>query len=507
MKDKFIQKMTIFFLSFLLILPAIVQANNQEYVVDVASLKVRSGPGLTYSTIGAVAKNEKLKVVGKENDWLQIEYGSGTGWVASWYTTAQAQELSKKQIVSKVNRLNVRTQPSTSAPVIGQLNEGDQYTAAKTEGEWVEIDFQGQSGWVNNTYVTIIDQTTEEDTTPADTSAKTFTISVDTLNVRTKPDLTSKKIGQVHKGDSFEILQIDHQWVQIEVSGKKGWVYSFYGTITNKAPSNSKKQENITILYNGTNIRSDSSTSSEVVYRASAGEIFTIKEKTNDWYQIELPDKSTAYVASWVVSSGSSSETTPVKEPTKKESRKKGTLKGLTIVIDAGHGGNDRGTTGALGTDEKDITLKTAELLSSKLQAAGANVIMTRESDVYVDLRKRVSVGHQAGADAFISLHYDAINNSSVRGFTTYYMHGYQNELAKYVHDGLGNMISLRDRGVQPGNYLVLRENKQRAILIELGYLSNPTEEQHVTTHAFREQATHGIYNGIINYFDSLLAK
>lgn len=130
---------------------------------------------------------------------------------------------------------------------------------------------------------------------------------------------------------------------------------------------------------------------------------------------------------------------------------------------------------------------------------------MTRQSDEYVDLRKRVSIAHQVNADAFISLHYDAINNSSVRGYTTYYMNSHQKELANYVHKGLGDMISLKNRGVQPGNYLVLRENKQPAILIELGYLSNPTEEQHVTTRAFREQATHGIYNGIIDYFDSQL--
>ena len=73
-----------------------------------------------------------------------------------------------------------------------------------------------------------------------------------------------------------------------------------------------------------------------------------------------------------------------------------GTLKGLTIVIDPGHGGNDRGTTGTRGTDEKDITLLTSELLAAKLKAAGANVVMTRETDTYVSLRKRVAISHQA---------------------------------------------------------------------------------------------------------------
>lgn len=145
------------------------------------------------------------------------------------------------------------------------------------------------------------------------------------------------------------------------------------------------------------------------------------------------------------------------------------------------------------------------ELLTSKLRSAGADVILTRESDIYVDLRKRVSISHQNGADAFISIHYDATEDSSISGFTTYYTNSYQQELAEYVHNGLSEKVTIRDRGVQPGNYLVTRENKQPAILIELGYLSNPSEERIVTTDYYREQATLGIYQGILDYFDAQL--
>ncbi|WP_144511178.1 SH3 domain-containing protein [Bacillus sp. FJAT-22090] len=510
MNDKIRQKMTILFLAIILLVPTIpVDAQDTEVTVNVSSLKVRSGPGLTYDTIGVVNLNDKLVVLDKENDWFQIKYGTTTGWVASWYITSESVEMTNKQVVSKVNRLNVRTEPSTSSAVIGQLNEGDQLTAYKSEGEWIEIEFQGRKGWVNNSYITVREQTSTNVEVPTSSNSnpeKVFVVSVDKLNVRAKADLTSKQIGQVKKGDQFEIIATDHNWVQVKLgSGKSGWLYSFYGTFSNEQPSSptSKSNGSITILYNGTNLRSDSTTNSDVVKRVDAGETFEVSDKVNDWYKIYLEDKSIAYVASWVVSSSSSTPIENIPKKEEKQSRKKGTLQGLNIVIDPGHGGNDRGTTGALGTDEKDITLLTAELLSSKLQAAGANVIMTRQSDIYVDLRKRVSIGHQANADAFISLHYDAVDNSAVRGYTTYYMHSYQKKLAEYVHDGLGDMVSLKDRGTQPGNYLVLRENKQKAILIELGYLSNPTEERNVTTRQFREQATHGIYNGIINYFNS----
>lgn len=519
MNNKIVHKMAILILVIMLFIPFVniqVQAQEQEALVNVSSLKVRSGPGLTYDTIGSVQKNDKLTVIDKENDWLKVKYKNTTGWVASWYATFETEGLENKQIVSKVNNLNVRTAPSVSSAVIGQLSEGDKYIANRSEEEWIEIDYNGQKGWVNNTYVTIVEITATETPAPS-TSIKErkFVISVDALNVRAKPDLSSKKIGQVNKGDQLKVLTTNHQWVQVELKGgKKGWVYSFYGNFSNavESSSDSTSAESITVLYSGTNIRSDSNTNSEVVKRASAGESFKVIEKVNDWFKIDVGNGKNGYIANWVVSSSEETNAAPdtykdsaVEEKKEKVTRKKGTLQGATIVIDAGHGGNDRGTTGALGTDEKDITLKTAELLSSKLQAAGANVRMTRQSDEYVDLRKRVSIAHQVNADAFISIHYDAINNSSVRGFTTYYMNSHQKELAKYIHKGLGGMISLKDRGVQPGNYLVLRENKQPAILIELGYLSNPTEEQHVTTRAFREQATHGIYNGIIDYFDNQL--
>lgn len=514
MSDKLLQKMTFIFLSIVLLIPTIeVYAKEPEVTVDVSSLKVRSGPGLTYDSIGVVQKNEELVVIGKENDWLQVKYGNSSGWVASWYTTSESIDMTNKQVVSKINKLNVRTEPSLSSTVIGQLQEGDQLPAYKTEGEWVEISFQDRKGWVNQAYITVTDRQAEPETSVASASEdEVFVVSVNLLNVRAKADLSSKKIGQVTKGQKFDILSTDHNWVQVELeNGKKGWLYNFYGSLTDAPVTTDSVNSNglITILYNGTNLRSDSTKNSEVVQRVDAGESFQILEKSNDWYKIALADQSSAYVASWVVSSSDSNapiEVTDVKEEKEGQEqihRNKGTLKGLTIVIDAGHGGNDRGTTGALGTDEKDITLQTAELLSSKLVAAGASVLMTRESDIYVDLRKRISLGHQVAADAFISLHYDAVENSSVRGFTTYYMHSYQKELASYVHKELGDMISLKDRGTQPGNYLVLRENKQKAILIELGYLSNPSEERGITTAQFREQATHGIYNGIINYFDS----
>ncbi|MFX3674478.1 MAG: SH3 domain-containing protein [Paenisporosarcina sp.] len=490
--------------------PTTSRATGDEVMTTVSSLHMRSGPGLAYPILSTIKKEERMNIHERQGDWLKVSSGQATGWVASWYTKPIETQKSKVQmVVSKVDKLNVRSQASLESSVLTQLSAGDQATLINDYGNWVEISFNQVQGYVSKEYITILNKKTDS-LLSKDSSFANFQVAVDILNVRSKPDLTSKRVSQVKKGERYEILEKQNNWVNIKLSKKEsGWVYSFYGTLTNQTElstiAESKKEANneVTIVYNGTNLRGQPSTSSEVIYRANAGESFEKIGQTDEWFELQMPDGEKAFVASWVVTTKNNNpKEVNVKEKIK---RKKGTLNGLTIVIDPGHGGNDSGTSGVRGTEEKGINLQTSELLSSKLSSAGANVVMTRDSDVYVDLRKRVAIGHQLAADAFISVHYDATDSSSINGFTTYYMHNYQKELAESVHKSLGKKLTLRDRGVQPGNYLVLRENRQQAILIELGFLSNPTEERAVTTEQFREQASLGIYNGVVSYFDNQL--
>ncbi|WP_075618172.1 SH3 domain-containing protein [Paenisporosarcina indica] len=496
-----------------LTLPSNTQAGGAEVQSTVSNLHMRSGPGLAYPIIASLQRGDRMLVLDQQNDWIKVRKGSAEGWVASWYTKqlGEKNQQSGQFVVSKVDRLNVRSQGSTDAAVLTQLSAGQQATLLRDHGNWVEISVNQVQGFVAKEYITI-QQNESKPATPQVSNSNQFEVSVNSLNVRSKADLSAKKVGRISQGERYKVLEKQHNWVKIQLSkNESGWVYSFYGTFTASAATSTTEKVQVSkpveskailILHNGTNIRSNPSTSSEVVYRANAGESFSTVGQSGDWYEIKTPDGATGFIANWVVSSNSTEE-----EPQqqKQEERKKGTLKGLSIVIDPGHGGNDHGTTGARGTDEKGITLSTSEMLASKLRAAGATVVMTRNSDVYVDLRKRVAIGHQLAADAFISVHYDATDSSSINGFTTYYMHGYQKGLARSVHESLGEKISLRDRGTQPGNYLVLRENRQQAILIELGFLSNLSEERAVTTEQFREQATLGIYNGVVNYFDDQL--
>ncbi|WP_339213045.1 N-acetylmuramoyl-L-alanine amidase [Solibacillus sp. FSL W8-0372] len=504
-----------------------VAANGEQLFVKAEKLYLREGPGLSYPVLETLKEGTELLSIKKEGDWQHVKYGEMEGWVAAWLVKSadsRSAAKSEKTVIAQVNDLNLRAGPSLSSPVLTKLSSGTESKFLHQEQDWIQIQNGELVGWVFEKYVTIKEETIletpstpsnnneESNVTPQQFDPNTFTINVNAVNIRKKPDLTAKKLGVATNGQQFKVISRDHNWVEIEYKkGAKGWIYSFYGTFTKqlKSEQSSKKEQTnnfVTVIYNGTNLRESASTSSNVVTRADAGNTYPIIDNEGDWYKIALNEERTAYVANWVVTENNNATgQTYQNHENQSEDRKKGTLKGVTIVLDAGHGGNDRGTTGARGTDEKDINIMTTELLRSKLQAAGANVVMTRESDVFVDLRKRVAVSHQTNADAFISIHYDAIEDSSVNGFTTYYTNSYQQELAEYVHAGLASKVDLKDRGARFGDYLVLRENRQNAILLELGYLSNPSEERAITTDYYREQATLGIYQGLLNYFDAQL--
>ena len=488
---------------------AVLAKSNQTKIAS-DFINVRSGPGLSYEVVDALKRDEQVEVISTSGDWLEVKHNGQTGWIASWLTTSTDESVPAKStdIIAQTDALNFRENPSVDAAILTRMNAGDTAALISRNGDWLLVQFNGMNGWVYAQYTSeVIAKTQSIDTDDAKNKPKfeTFTVSVDTLNVRRNAHQSSKKVGTIHKGKSYPILKIEGNWVQIQINKKKeGWVYSFHGELSHKATSNTTKDtkaQKVTVLTNGTNIRASATTSSDIVSRANAGEQFSIQEEQGDWYKISLKNGETAFIAKWVVSV----DETPMKKKKKKKKqvkREPGTLNGLTIIVDPGHGGNDRGTTGARGTLEKTVTLKTAELLASKLQAAGATVHLTRESDHYISLQKRVWTSIEKEADAFISLHYDANIDASIAGFTTYYQHQNQKAFAQTVNHALGSTLTLKNRGAQPADFYVLRENEENAILIELGFLSNPSEELMINSHNFREQASYGIYQGVLNYFN-----
>ncbi len=192
------------------------------------------------------------------------------------------------------------------------------------------------------------------------------------------------------------------------------------------------------------------------------------------------------------------------------------TLKGRKIAIDPGHGGNDAGAIGPTGVMEKTVTLKVALELRRLLEAEGAEVIMTRETDRTVsekgakasdieELGARCDVGNRAGADIFISIHADSFTRPEARGTTGYYYgkstSGRGQKLADCIRRNLVEQLGTPSRGTQPCNFYVVKNTDMPATLIELGFISNKEEEQLLDSKEGVEKAAQGILDGIEDYF------
>lgn len=415
--------------------------------------------------------------------------------------------------------VNIRESPSLDALVTDQMEISKEYPIISTQGDWVELQLPGgKSGWVASYLVIKKEKRTEETNGDSYTdehrsSATIASVLEDAINVRLEPTTSSAIIGKLAKDTQIHIVGEQGEWTEIQYSGNKGWIKSSFlqhkkDSSTDEAKNAAKAAEDskrITILYNRTNIRSNATVNSTIVSIANEGDSFSVIKEIGDWYKIQLENGKEGYVANWIVDAPSitkDAESPPLtgsKKTTKKGNKKD--LKGKVIVIDPGHGGKDSGTIGYLGTLEKNLTNRTANLLAKKLMSAGSKVILTRTDDTFLSLEKRVDISSQYDADAFVSIHYDSVKNHNIMGMTSYYYTSRQKELANELHAELIEATNMIDRGVRKNDYFVLRENSQPATLLELGYLSNPKEEKFVSTNKYQETVSSAIYQGLANYF------
>ena len=168
------------------------------------------------------------------------------------------------------------------------------------------------------------------------------------------------------------------------------------------------------------------------------------------------------------------------------------------VCIDAGHGGKDPGAVSG-GVQEKDIALAVALKIGALL--TGYEVVYTRDEDVYVGLAERALIANQAQAGLFVSVHCNSAANTSANGMEVYhYTHASEasKHAARAIYDKLLPVSGLRGRGVKSKDLAVLRETKMPAVLIELGFVSNPSDRAKLTNFAWQDDAAQSIADGIV---------
>jgi len=219
-----------------------------------------------------------------------------------------------------------------------------------------------------------------------------------------------------------------------------------------------------------------------------------------------------------------------------------------TIVIDAGHGGHDPGSSGRNGLQEKDLVLDVALRLEKLIRAElGAEVIMTRATDVFIPLEERTAIANSRGADLFLSIHANSSRNPGARGIETYFLSFAQdshaeavaareNAVSEATMKDLQNLVkaitlnskidesrdfaasvqeamverirdvapAVPDRGVRTAPFYVLIGANMPSVLAEISFVSNPHDEKLLRTPEHRDRIAESLFDGVRVYLDAL---
>lgn len=167
------------------------------------------------------------------------------------------------------------------------------------------------------------------------------------------------------------------------------------------------------------------------------------------------------------------------------------------VVIDAGHGGHDRGGVPGQRIAEKTMTLDVAQRLRRNLEASGYRVIMTRNSDVFVPLGTRIGVANSYRNAIFVCVHFNSARRRGANGIETYFYGRDSHTLASAVHYYVARGASSTNRGVRRRGFYVLRKARVPAVLVECGFLTNPSEAATIQNSAYRQKLADSIALGV----------
>lgn len=190
-----------------------------------------------------------------------------------------------------------------------------------------------------------------------------------------------------------------------------------------------------------------------------------------------------------------------------------------TIIVDAGHGGEDGGAVSCNGVSEAEINLKIALKLQQLLEQSGSNVVLTRSDNNAIydvdkktlrekknsDIRNRVRIGNNSSADIFVSIHLNKIPENQYYGWQTFFKDGNEDgkRLANCIQNNLNETIQKENKRtpLKINNVYIIKHVEIPTVIVECGFLSNPEEERQLQHEEYQTKLAWGIYNGIMEFF------
>jgi len=168
------------------------------------------------------------------------------------------------------------------------------------------------------------------------------------------------------------------------------------------------------------------------------------------------------------------------------------------VVLDAGHGGHDSGARSRKGLLEKDLTLDVIRRLAPKLRAAGLRTVLTRNSDVFIPLDRRVEISEREHSAVFLSVHFNDAGRRQVAGMESYYFSGESRKLSQRLVNALAEATGAPNRGSREARFRVLRCNINPAVLVECGYMSSRHEAGLLEQPKYREKIATALAEAIV---------
>lgn len=269
---------------------------QEQGTVTASALNVRSAPGTENKVVSCLNKGDTVLILEKDNGWLKVQLPNKiTGWVSEKYISASETVSNIK--VNCSTRLNVRTGPSTKYSIKTSISNGQIFKVLEKSNNWYKIQVDSNTtGWVSGSYVVETNESTSNDsntTQESDEIKETEVnlngkVSCSTLNVRSGPGTNYSIKTSVKSGQVVIILSEYDGWYKVKLSnGITGWASSKY---ISKTTTYGK------VSSSSLNVRSGPSTSYSIKTSLKSGQIITITDKSNSWYEI----KTTSNVTGWV---------------------------------------------------------------------------------------------------------------------------------------------------------------------------------------------------------------
>lgn len=392
--------------------------------------------------------------------------------------------------------LNVRTAPDTNSFVLGKVDTGGKLSVYAVEGNWLKVSYKGQYAYISKSYAKFL----AHDGSAIGAAIKTVSTN-EVLNLYYTPSSSAKKIKQIVQGTSLPVYKEVSGYYLTKVDGMPGYIVKSSTTDIETEqptpepdpdPGNGDVTTNTMgkVTIGGLNMRESASTDSKVLKTLAKGKVISVHSISGYWVHVTA-DGVTGYVHKSYIklmnTAGSS-------------------VKGRVIILDPGHGGKDPGAVKE-GSSEKAIVLKVGTLVKQKLEKAGAKVYMTRTGDTYPTLEDRVAFTKKNYGEVYVSVHVNSASSSSASGTETYYnvstgdQYEEDKKLATYINNEIVTNANMKNRGVKEGPFYVIRNMMIPSVLVELGFISNPSDREKLINDKYVEIFAQSIYNGIVDYY------